>query len=95
MGAFIVSGSSRLDSGRSSMDRKSDILRGTRIHSRKRESKQIPFTLIEQVHTDTKINHENLGKNICHDLNTRLGKLVWNHFMKPVKHMEHVTKQGH
>lgn len=95
MGGFIVSGSSRLDSGRSSVDGKSDRPHGTRIHSRKRESKQIPLTLIEQVHTDTKINHENLGKNRCHDLNTRLGKLMWNCFMKPVKHMEHVTKQGH
>lgn len=28
----------------------------------KKESKQIPFTFIEQVHVDTKINHENTGK---------------------------------
>lgn len=37
-------------------------LQGTRRHSRKRESKQIPFTIVQQVHTDTKINHENTGK---------------------------------
>lgn len=70
-------------------------LQGTRRRSRKREFKQIPFTLIEQVHTDTKINHENIGKNRCHDPHTELGKLMWNYFMKHVKHMEQVTKQGH
>lgn len=70
-------------------------LQGTRRHSRKRESKQIPFTIIEQVHMDTKINHEDIGKNRCHDPNTRLGKLMWNYFTKHVRHMEQVTKQGH
>ena len=70
-------------------------LRGTRRHSRKRESKHIPFTIVQQVHTDTKINHENIGKNRCHDPNPRLGKLMWNCFTKHVKHMEQVTKQGH
>lgn len=63
-------------------------LQGTRRHSRKRESKQIPFTVTEQVRTDTKINHENIGKNRCHDPNARLGKLMWNYFIKHVKHME-------
>lgn len=44
---------------------------------------------------DTKINHEDIGKNRCHDPNTRLGKLMWNYFTKHVRHMEQVTKQGH
>lgn len=70
-------------------------LQVTRIRSRKRESKQIPFILIGRIHTDPKINHENIGKNRCQDPNTRLGKLMWNYFMKPVKHMEQVTKWGH
>lgn len=70
-------------------------LQDTRKHSRKRESKQIPFNIIQQVCTDTIMNHENTGKSRCHDPNTRLEKLMWNYFMKHVKHMEEITKQGH
>lgn len=46
----------------SSVGRKPDGLQRTRRWSRTKESQQIPFTFVEQVHVDTKINHENIGK---------------------------------
>lgn len=46
---------------------------------------------------DTKINHENTGKTArrCHDLNTRLEKLMWDYFMRHAEHVEQLTGLGY
>lgn len=82
----------------SSVDRRLDGLReAPGDGSGERDLSKFLFSFTEQVHVDTKMNHENTGKTAhrCHDLNTRLEKLMWNYFRKHAEHVEQVTSLGY